>query len=97
MAAKKKTSDVDPVPLAANGASRPRLHKLIIKNFRAIGQAPIEVELDDIVVLVGPNNAGKSSILRAYEIVMQQGSNEGKLTPDDFPNGVVDHQSRHRT
>ncbi|MGC4064888.1 MAG: AAA family ATPase [Polyangiaceae bacterium] len=93
MAAKKKTSDVDPVPLAANGASRPRLHKLIIKNFRAIGRAPIEVELDDIVVLVGPNNAGKSSILRAYEIVMQQGSNEGKLTADDFPNGVVDQEN----
>jgi putative ATP-dependent endonuclease of OLD family len=54
---------------------KPRLHKLIIKNFRCIGDKPVEIELDDIVVLVGPNNAGKSSILRAYEVVMSQGSN----------------------
>ena len=69
---------------------RPRLHKLIIKNFRSIGNTPLEIELDDIVVLVGPNNAGKSSILRAYETVMLQGSKEGKLTINDFPNGIVD-------
>lgn len=72
---------------------RPRLHKLIIKNFRAIGSDPVEIELDDIVVLVGPNNAGKSSILRAYEIVMQQGSKEGKLVIDDFPKGIVESKA----
>ncbi|EHQ06201.1 ATP-dependent nuclease [Leptonema illini] len=69
---------------------RPRLHKLIIKNFRSIGTDPVEIDLDDIVVLVGPNNSGKSSILRAYEVAMSQGSNKGKLSIDDFPNGVVD-------
>lgn len=69
--------------------SKPRLHKLIIKNFRAIGPTPVEIELDDIVVLVGPNNAGKSSILKAYQVIMSQGSNEGKLTIDDFPNGII--------
>lgn len=69
---------------------RPRLHKLIVRNFRAIGSSAIEIELDDIVVLVGPNNAGKSSILRAYEVVMKQGSADGRLQLDDFPNGVVD-------
>lgn len=89
MAPKKKTTDNDAIPLEADGVSRPRLHKLIIKNFRAIGTKPVEVELDDIVVLVGPNNAGKSSILRAYEIVMQHGSKAGHLAADDFPNGVV--------
>jgi len=88
MAAKKKT-EVDPVPLAPEGVKRPRLHKLIIKNFRSIGSSPVEIELDDIVVLVGPNNTGKSSILRAYQLVMQQGSKEGRLVIDDFPNGVV--------
>lgn len=92
MAAKKKTDD-DPVPLAPEGGQRPRLHKLIIKNFRSIGPSPVEIELDDIVVLVGPNNAGKSSILRAYQIVMQQGSKEGKLVTDDFPNGVVNPEA----
>ena len=89
MVAKKK-SDSEPIPLAREGVGRPRLHKLIVKNFRSIGASPVEIELDDIVVLVGPNNAGKSSILRAYEIVMQQGSKEGRLIVDDFPNGIVD-------
>ncbi|KAA0564642.1 AAA family ATPase [Bacillus sp. CH30_1T] len=70
--------------------SRPRLHKLKIKNFRAIGPTPVTIDLDEIVVLVGPNNAGKSSILRAYQVVMSEGSNNAKLSIDDFPNKVID-------
>lgn len=69
---------------------KPRLHKLIIKNFRCIGHKPIEIELDDIVVLVGPNNVGKSSILKAYELVMNHGSSKCNLTIEDFPNGIID-------
>lgn len=68
---------------------RPRLHKLTVKNFRAIGGDPVTLELDDIVVLVGTNNSGKSSILRAYEVVMLHGSKEGELTMQDFPDAVV--------
>lgn len=90
MAAKKKKTDAEPISLAPEGVARPRLHKLVVRNFRSIGANPVEIELDDIVVLVGPNNVGKSSILRAYEIVMQQGSKEGKLLINDFPNGVID-------
>ena len=92
MAKAKKEATTDSVSLDPEDPAtpRPRLHKLIIKNFRAIGNAPVEIELDEIVVLVGPNNVGKSSILRAYEVVMKQGSSEGKLQIDDFPNGVVD-------
>jgi putative ATP-dependent endonuclease of the OLD family len=70
---------------------RPRLSKLIIKNFRTIGHIPVVIELDDIVVLVGANNSGKSSILRAYEVAMNTGSNAGKLTLEDFPNNIVDN------
>ncbi|WP_097015346.1 ATP-dependent nuclease [Anaerocolumna aminovalerica] len=69
---------------------RPRLSKLIIKNFRTIGENPVEIYLDDIVVLVGANNAGKSSILRAYEVAMNTGSKVGYLTIDDFPNNKVE-------
>lgn len=69
---------------------RPRLRKLIIKNFRTIGKNPVEIDLDDIVVLVGANNSGKSSILRAYEVAMNTGSNAGKLSIEDFSNNVVD-------
>ncbi|HEJ1454446.1 TPA: AAA family ATPase [Pseudomonas aeruginosa] len=69
-------------------APRARLHKLVIKNFRAIGRAEVSIELDDIVVLVGPNNSGKSSILRAYEVVMQSGR-LNELSLEDFPGGKV--------
>lgn len=72
---------------------RPRLSKLIIKNFRTIGKIPVEIFLDDIVVLVGANNVGKSSILRAYEVAMSTGSKAGYLTIDDFPNNVVDPEN----
>ncbi len=89
----KTTKKVSPAQTAASATPagpRPRLHKLKVSNFRCIGSDPVEIELDDIVVLVGPNNAGKSSILRAYEVVMQHGSTAGELARDDFPNGVVD-------
>lgn len=72
---------------------RPRLCKLIIKNFRTIGNNPVEIDLDDIVVLVGANNCGKSSILRAYEVAMNTGSTAGKLLLDDFPNNVVNTEA----
>lgn len=69
---------------------RGRLRRLKIRNFRAIGSSPVEVDLDDIVVLVGPNNSGKSLILRAYEIIMLDGSKDGYLKLEDFPNCVID-------
>ncbi|WP_462174330.1 ATP-dependent nuclease [Pseudoalteromonas xiamenensis] len=90
MAAKKKNEEVIALAGDEENSPRPRLHKLIIQNFRSIGSEKVEIELDDIVVLVGPNNVGKSSILRAYETVMSHGSKDGKLTINDFPNGQVD-------
>ncbi|MBY3441797.1 ATP-dependent nuclease [Rhizobium laguerreae] len=68
---------------------RGKLRSLSVRNFRCIGPEAVRVDLDDIVVLVGPNNSGKSSILRAYEIAMSEGSNAGKLKLEDFPNGEV--------
>jgi putative ATP-dependent endonuclease of OLD family len=59
--------------------ARPRLKQLVIRNFRGIGNKPVTIELDKIVALVGPNNVGKSSILRAYEVAMSEGSNEAVL------------------
>ncbi len=64
---------------------QPRLKTLRVRNFRCIGNDPVEIDLDEIVVLVGPNNVGKSSILRAYEVVMSHGSKEGELTLRGFP------------
>lgn len=87
MAKKAKVAQVSPEYYVG---PRPRLVKLIIKNFRCIGATPVTIDLDDIVVLVGPNNVGKSSVLKAYEIIMSEGSNAGQLTIDDFPYGKVD-------
>ena len=88
--AKKKVAAEQPIADAASQVPRPRLNKLTVSNFRCIGRQPVEVELDDIVILVGPNNTGKTAILRAYQIVMQHGSSEGELTLEDFPNGEID-------
>ena len=69
---------------------KPRLIKLIVRNYRCIGRTPVEIDLDDIVILVGPNNAGKSSILKAYELAMFQGSKKANLEIDDFPDSKID-------
>lgn len=88
MATSSKKSSTEKTESGNDVAPRARLHKLIISNFRSIGQKPVAIELDDIVVLVGPNNAGKSSVLRAYEVVMQAGK-AGHLSLEDFPNAKI--------
>lgn len=85
----KKAKPAEATPVVSLGP-RPRLVKLVIKNFRCIGTTPVSIDLDDIVVLVGPNNVGKSSVLKAYEVIMSEGSAAGNLTIDDFPSGKVD-------
>ncbi|QIG68351.1 putative ATP-dependent endonuclease protein [Rhizobium phage RHph_Y3_56_1] len=44
-----------------------RLSGLIIKNYRRIGDLECRIKIDQIVVLVGQNNSGKSTVLDAYE------------------------------
>lgn len=71
-------------------ADRSKLVALKLRNLGCIGPAGIEIAMDDIVCLVGRNNTGKSTILRAYELA--QGNKEiteqdrCQWTPaDDFP------------
>ncbi|MFK7691556.1 ATP-dependent nuclease [Paenibacillus sp. HJGM_3] len=90
MPPKKKTQEITEDLFPWFEASRPNLRRMIIKNFRCIGSTPVTIDLDEIVVLVGPNNAGKSSILKAYEVVMNHGSKKAQLSEADFPNGIVD-------
>lgn len=90
MAKKNEISEEEKIILSM---PNPRLVKLIIKNFRSIGAEGVHIDLNDIVVLVGPNNAGKSSILKAYETVMHDGSKKSILGIDDFPNNVVDPEN----
>lgn len=63
----------------------PQIKTLQIKNFGCIDSTGIIIEIDKIVVLVGANNAGKSTILRAFEVV----SDCLKLEQDDFHNRQV--------
>src|SRR5436190_13917814 len=79
-AAKKKVVEksVDIIPVDA----QTKLWKLIVKNLGCIGETPVTIDLDDIVVLVGKNNTGKSTILRAYELVC---SVKATLTEEDYP------------
>lgn len=84
----KKAKSAEDIPEAVSGP-RPRLVKLVIKNLRCIGSDPVTIDLDDIVVLVGANNVGKSSVLKAYEVIMSEGSADGQLSIDDFPAGEV--------
>ena len=51
-----------------------RLRSIEIKNFGCIGDPGYSVEIDNIVVLIGKNNVGKSTILDAYEALAGTGS-----------------------
>lgn len=47
---------------------RSKLLSIYFKNIGCIGPEGVQVKLDDILFLVGPNNSGKTTILRAYEL-----------------------------
>ncbi len=92
--AKARRNEIEVSLISENPeVKKPRLIKLIIKNYRCIGPTPVEIDLNDIVVLVGANNAGKSSILKAYELAMSQGSGKADLKIEDFPNNVIDENN----
>lgn len=65
--------------------SNPSITTLKIKNFGCIGSTGVSIDIDKIVVLVGANNAGKSTILRAFEVV----TDCLKLDQDDFHNREI--------
>lgn len=74
-------------------ANRSRLLKLVVRNIGCIGPDGVEVALDDVVCLVGKNNAGKSTILRAYELAESPNKfsvarDRCRWTPDDEPSVV---------
>ncbi|MBI4287749.1 MAG: AAA family ATPase [Chloroflexi bacterium] len=45
------------------------LSKLVIKNFKSIGEKGIDLELKPLTILVGPNGAGKSSVLESLALL----------------------------
>lgn len=58
-----------------------KLIELQIKNFGCIDENRITIKIDDIVVLIGPNNVGKTTSIRAYEMFANSGT---ILKIDDF-------------
>lgn len=55
------------------------ISRVVIKNFKSIGEAGVDLELKPLTLLVGPNGGGKSSILEAIA-VLSQGNITGRLT-----------------
>lgn len=49
---------------------RSKLLSLTIKNLGCIGNEGLTIDLDNILCLVGQNNSGKSTVLRAYELAV---------------------------
>lgn len=49
------------------GLSYVELCELGIKNYCCISDEELRIRIDNIVVLIGPNNVGKSTVLSAYE------------------------------
>lgn len=74
--------------------SRSKLVSMKIRNIGCIGTEGITVALDDVVCIVGRNNSGKSTVLRAYELA--QGSetfdwskDRHAHTPENEPSEVI--------
>ena len=59
---------------------RSKLVKMRIENIGCIGPEGLEIKLNNIIVLVGENNTGKSTILRAYELAV----GDENFTKEDF-------------
>lgn len=50
-----------------------KLVELQINNFGCIDEKGITIKIDNIVVLIGPNNVGKTTVLKAYEAFRSSG------------------------
>lgn len=49
--------------------NRSKLVRMTVRNIGCIGDDSLVIELDDVVCIVGKNNSGKTTVLRAYELV----------------------------
>lgn len=69
------------------------LSKLIINNYRSIKELSIKFEKGKNII-VGKNNAGKSNIIKAIDLILGEGSptyhKSDNITENDFFNGETD-------
>lgn len=47
------------------------IDKLVVKNFKSIGEEGIDIELRPLTILIGPNGSGKSTILESIPVLSQ--------------------------
>lgn len=67
-----------------------KLISLEIENFRSIIGTPLSLTFSDFTAIVGPNNCGKSNILRAMQLFFTGMIEGGKYSTDnDFPKSVA--------
>lgn len=59
---------------------RSHLVRMNVQNIGCIGNDGLSIDLDEIVCLVGANNSGKTTVLRAYELAVKQ----TELKAEDF-------------
>jgi len=71
--------------------NRSKLVRISVRNIGCIGNDPVDISLDNVVCLVGRNNAGKSTILRAYELA--KGTISFEPTRDRHIPAQQDHPS----
>lgn len=73
--------------------NRSKLLRLTARNIGCIGDEGVQIELDNIVCLVGKNNAGKSTILRAYELARGGGAPAFDVSRDRYQHAKDDQAS----
>ncbi|MEQ8390370.1 MAG: AAA family ATPase [Thalassospira sp.] len=71
--------------------NRSKLVSMTVRNIGCIGHEGVTVTLDDVVCIVGRNNSGKSTILRAYELA--QGSEAFDWQKDRHAHAMDDEPS----
>ncbi|MFQ6121043.1 MAG: AAA family ATPase, partial [Methanosarcinales archaeon] len=69
------------------------LSKILIKNFKSIGEDGVELQLAPLTILVGPNGSGKSSVLEVLTFIHQSVYKK----PTYKKNGVIDLESFENT
>lgn len=63
-----------------------KIHEITIENFRSIVGEPFDLNFDNYSVIVGPNNSGKSNILRALQLFFNGVIDDREFEPRlDFP------------
>lgn len=76
------------------GVNRSKLVRITVRNIGCIGNDGVEIELDNVVCLVGKNNSGKSTVLRAYELAKGSAAfdptkDRCQYAPEDQPSEVM--------